>query len=185
MTRAAPASIGMLLSGCLASLASLPVLAQAPPGLLALPRLEALEPHAKDSVSISLDASLLATASRFLDSERPEEREVKDLVANLQGVYVRSYTFDPSFVYPSNAIDAVRKQLHAPCWQSIVSVHKSKEDSAVDIYICQVQQKARGLTIIATEPRQLTIVNIVGAIDLEKLHRLQGHFGIPPLPQAR
>jgi len=182
--RAAP-SIRLLLLGWLASLASAPVLAESPAGLLVLPRLEALETHAKDSVSISLDASLLATAARFLDSKRPEEREVKDLVANLQGVYVRSYTFEPSFVYPSNTVDEVRKQLHAPCWRSVVSVHKSKEDSTVDIYVCQVQQKTRGLTIIATEPRQLTIVNIVGAIDLEKLHRLQGHFGIPPVPEAK
>src|SRR5262249_5012543 len=114
---------GVLL-GWLAGLASVPALAQSPPGLLVLPRLETLEPHAKDSVSISLDAPLLATASRFLDSEQPEDREIKELVANLQGVYVRSYTFDAPFVYPSNALDAVRKQLHAPCWQSVVSVRK-------------------------------------------------------------
>src|SRR5262245_48037930 len=125
MARTTRTLIGLLLLGCLASLASLPAQAQSPPGLLVLPRLEALEPHAKDSVSISLDASMLATASHFLDSEQPEEREVKDLVANLQGVYVRSYTFDASFVYPSNAIDTIRKQLHAPCWQSVVSVRKS------------------------------------------------------------
>jgi hypothetical protein len=172
----------MLFLGCLPCL---PALAASPPGLLVLPRLESLEPQAKDSVSISLDASLLATAARFLDDGSPEDRDLKDLVSNLQGVYVRSYTFDHSFTYPTTALDSMRNQLRSACWQSIVSVRKSSAGSAVDIFICQVQQQARGLAIIATEPRQLTIVNIVGAIDLDKLHRLEGHFGIPRLPQDK
>jgi hypothetical protein len=40
---------------------------------------------------------------------------------------------------------------------------------------------ANGLAIIASEPREFTIVNIVGSIDLAKLHRLEGKFGIPRL----
>ena len=171
-----------LLLGCLLSF---PVFADSPPGLLVLPRLESLEPQAKDSVSISLDASLLGMAARFLDSDNPGDRDLKDLMSNLQGVYVRSFTFDHSVPYPTNAFDSVRKQLRSPCWRSIVSVRKSSEASAVDIFVCQVDQKARGLAILASEPRELTIVNIVGAIDLDKLHRLEGHFGIPRLPEGK
>jgi hypothetical protein len=35
--------------------------------------------------------------------------------------------------------------------------------------------------LIASEPRQFTIVNIIGAIDLDKLHKLEGQFGVPKL----
>src|SRR2546427_406625 len=38
-----------------------------------------------------------------------------------------------------------------------------------------------GLTIINAEPRELTIVNIVGPVDLDKLSNLEGQFGIPHL----
>ena len=41
--------------------------------------------------------------------------------------------------------------------------------------------QAIGLALIASEPRQFTIVNIVGAIDLDKLHKLEGQFGVPKL----
>ncbi len=41
--------------------------------------------------------------------------------------------------------------------------------------------KAQGLAIIASEPREFAIVNIVGSIDLEKLHELEGNFGVPEL----
>ncbi len=38
-----------------------------------------------------------------------------------------------------------------------------------------------GLVIIAAEPRELTIVNLVGPIDLDRLAGLQGQFGIPKI----
>jgi hypothetical protein len=43
------------------------------------------------------------------------------------------------------------------------------------------RDKVNGLAIIASEPRELTIVNIVGSVDLQKLHQLEGHFGVPKL----
>jgi hypothetical protein len=168
----------VMILGCVAPL---PVLAETSPGLLVLPPLEALATQAKESVLISLDSDMLATAALFLDSQNPQDRDVKDLISNLRGIYVRSYKFDHSVAYPAAAIDSIRKQLSAPCWKAIVNVRKAQEQSAVDIYICQIEQKARGLAIIATEPRELTIVNILGAIDMGKLRRLEGRFGIPRL----
>jgi hypothetical protein len=51
----------------------------------------------------------------------------------------------------------------------------------VDIYVCTDRGIAQGLAIIASEPREFTVVNIVGAIDLAKLHQLEGKFGIPKI----
>jgi hypothetical protein len=159
-----------------------PASARTPSAKLLLPDFSSLGSAATDSVSITLDAPLLAFAARFLDTGDPDERAAKELIGGLQGIYVRSYTFDKSFAYPASDIAALRKQLGAPCWQQIVQTRSSKQQSAVDIFVCQAQQKPLGLAVIATEPRQLTIVNIVGAIDLEKLHRIEGRLGVPKLP---
>jgi hypothetical protein len=51
----------------------------------------------------------------------------------------------------------------------------------VDIYIMIDNNQAIGLALIASEPRQFTIVNIIGAIDLDKLHKLEGQFSVPKL----
>jgi hypothetical protein len=51
----------------------------------------------------------------------------------------------------------------------------------VDVFILLNGDKAQGLSIIASEPREFTIVNIVGSIDLEQLHELEGKFGVPNL----
>jgi len=41
------------------------------------------------------------------------------------------------------------------------------------------QGQVSGLAIIAAEPRELTIVNIVGPVNPEEIRDLAGHFGVP------
>ena len=155
-----------------------------PPALLNLPDFDALAAKATESVNISLDGSLLGLAAGFLDSSNPEDAATKELIGGLKGIYVRSYTFDHDFAYPSAQVDSVRKQLAAPAWQRLVEVQSSKDHTHVDIYVSADHGVANGLAIIASEPREFTVVNIVGSIDLAKLHRLEGKFGIPKLPMA-
>lgn len=153
----------------------------APPALLNLPDFDALAGKAAESVNISLDPALLGLAAGFLDSSDPEDAATKELIAGLKGIYVRSYTFDRDFAYPSAQVELVRKQLAAPGWQRLVQVNSTKDHTHVDIYVSVDRGVANGLAIIASEPREFTIVNIVGSIDLAKLHRLEGKFGIPKL----
>jgi hypothetical protein len=49
------------------------------------------------------------------------------------------------------------------------------------VYLWQDRGVSKGLAVVSTEPRRLTIVNIVGAIDIDKLRQLEGQFGIPTL----
>jgi hypothetical protein len=153
----------------------------APLAPLKLPDFESLTGKATQSVNITLDSNLLGLAASFLDSDKPEDAAAKELIAGLQGVYVRSFTFDRDFAYSMTDVDAVRRQLVAPGWQRLVGVRSGKEKANVDIYISVDAGRANGLAIISREPRQLTIVNIVGSIDLQKLHKLEGKFGIPKL----
>jgi Domain of unknown function (DUF4252) len=151
---------------------------------LMLPEFKALEARATQSVNVSLDASLIALATQFLDADKPDDAAVRKAIGGIKGIYVRSFTFDSNFAYPKDEVDRVLSQLSAPGWQRVVQVHSVKDRSDVDIYVCVEQSKPSGLAIIATEPRQFTIVNIVGTIDLKKLHTLEGSFGIPHLPAA-
>jgi hypothetical protein len=155
--------------------------AAGPDAQLRLPNFDSLAGQATDSVNITLDSALLGIAARFLDSSRPEDAAAQELIAGLKGVYVRGYTFDKDFAYPSADVDMVRRQLSAPGWQRLVGVRSHREQANVDIFICLDHGTARGLAIIASEARQFTIVNIVGSIDLAKLHQLEGKFGIPKL----
>lgn len=160
----------LLLSGTLATAAD---------AQLKLPDFDALADKASETVSITLDSALLGIAARFLDPDKPEDAAAREVIAGLKGIYVKSYTFDEDFAYPKADVEMVRRQLTGPGWQRLVEVRSRKEQANVDIYISVDQDRANGLAIIASEPREFTIVNIVGSIDMRKLHELEGQFGIP------
>jgi hypothetical protein len=153
----------------------------APNPRLILPEFTALAQKATESVNITLDSALLAMAGRFLDGNDPEDAATKEILKGLRGIYVRSFTFDEDSAYRQSDIDAVRNQLSAPGWNRLVETHSRKTHADVDIYIMVANNQAIGLALIASEPREFTIVNIVGAIDLDKLHKLEGQFGVPKL----
>jgi hypothetical protein len=148
---------------------------------LIIPSFDGLARKASESVTITLDTAMLGLAGRFLDGNDPQDAATKDILKGLQGIYVRSYTFDKDSSYDRSDLDAVRSQLSAPGWSRLMQTRSSKSHSDVDIYIMIENNQAVGLALIASEPRQFTIVNIVGAIDLDKLHKLEGQFGVPKL----
>jgi hypothetical protein len=165
----------------LGALLALPALAlAADPGRLQLPDFSALSKIATQSVDISLDPSLLHLASGAINSTASVDGSaVNGLIQGIRGIYVRSYTFDKPGEYSKADVKAVEMQLFAPGWQPVVSTHDLKQGNNVDIYIRRTGSRTDGVAIIAADPRELTIVNIVGSIDLAKLAQLQGQFGVP------
>jgi hypothetical protein len=161
---------------CLAALwCAAPTFAQTK-GLLRLPEFASLAKKASESVNVTLDSAVLGLGCRYLNGANPDQANAKKLCTSLTGVYVRSFTFDTDFAYPKAEIDAVRQQLNAPGWSRMVETHSRKESTDVDVYVLIDKGKAAGLAIIASEPREFTIVNIVGSIDLEQLHDLEEKF---------
>src|SRR4029077_5719335 len=88
----------------LAALLAAPVALGVPPARLTLPAFDALAAKATESVNISLDPALLGLAAGFLDSSDPDDAATKELIGGLKGIYVRSYTFDRDFAYPSAGV---------------------------------------------------------------------------------
>jgi hypothetical protein len=147
---------------------------------LQLPDFSALSKKARQSVDISLDPSLLRLASGAISLDNDNDgAAVNDLIKGIRGIYVRSYTFNRLGEYSKADVKAVQAELLAPGWVPVVSTHDLKQGSTVDIYMLRNGDHTDGVAIIAAQPRQLTIVNIVGSINLAKLARLQGQFGVP------
>src|SRR5579884_533147 len=141
---------------------------------------EKLAARASETVDVTLDQSMLQLASGFLSKDDPEQQHVKKLVSKLKGVYVRSFEFDKDGQYSMADVDALRAQLKAPEWTRIVGVKSSKGENA-GIFVHKVGDTIQGLVVIATEPRELTIVHIDGPISPEELSELSGHMGIPQM----
>jgi hypothetical protein len=161
------------------------IIANAQQARLKIDHLDKLSEKASETVEVALDERLLQLAAKFLNSNNPEEARVKELVAGLKGVYVRVFEFDKPGEYAMSDVDAVRSQLLSPGWSKIVGVRSKRAGNNVDVHIKNQGDTILGLAIIAAEPKELTIVNIVGPIDLEKLSQLEGQFGIPKFELER
>ena len=145
-----------------------------------LQHLEKLSAKAAETVDVSLDSQTLQVAAKFLRADRPDEAAIKELLNGLKGVYVRVLQFDRSEDYTAD-LEVVRNQLRQPGWSRIVGVRSRRDGENIEVYTWIEGGDIAGLGIISTESRELVVVNIVGPIDLEKLSRLEGKFGIPRL----
>jgi hypothetical protein len=148
---------------------------------LKIGHLDKLAAKADETVDINLDASLLQTAAKFFSSAKSEEANVKELIGGLKGIYVRSYQFDSDGAYTSEDVNAIRVQLQAPGWVRMIGIQSKRDKENVEVFTLTQGEKFGGLAIISAQPRELTVVNIVGAIDLDKLRGLEGQFGIPKM----
>ena len=136
-----------------------------------------LAERAVETVDVTLDAQMLRLAGKLFLGDS-ESRALGEMVQKLEGVYVRSYEFEKEGEYDPALVEKVRKQV-GPNWKRLVNVKGRREN--VDVFILPNGDRISGLVVISAEPRELTIVNIVGNIDLEKLGDLEGNFGIPKI----
>jgi len=141
--------------------------------------IERLAAKATETVNVTVDGSLLQLAGKFLSSSDPDQKQVKTLISNLKGIYVRSFKFENAGEYSEADVESMRSQLKAPDWSRIVNVTSKKGGDNVDVAYKLDKGKIAGLVVITAEPKELTIVNIVGPIDLDQLSSLGGQFGIP------
>jgi hypothetical protein len=146
--------------------------------------LEHLESKASNTVDVSLNGSTLQLAARFLDGKDPDEAKVKKLISGLEGIYVKSLEFKAEGAWSQLDLENVRNQLRTPEWSRIVGVKSAEDGETVDVFLRTENKRVTGVALIAAEPKQLTLVNIVGPVDLDSLADLSGHFGLPKLETA-
>ena len=121
-----------------------------------------LSAKAKEKAEVTLDGSLLTQALQ----KAPDK--VKGSVANVSRLLIRHYEFEKSGEYSDADLDAVRKQVSgASGWSRILGSKEDKE--SVDIYVLNQGGKPGGFLLIAAEEKELTVVHVVGSIDLASL----------------
>lgn len=152
-------------------------------GKLQLDQLDALASRASQTTDIKLDEHLLRITGNLFkkDATDPDEASIKELLKNLKGIYVKSFQFEKENEYSPAEVDSVVSQLRGAGWSKIVGVTSKKSGNNVDVYVMTIGDQINGMVVLSLEPKELTIVNIVGPINLEKLSDLEGSFGVPDM----
>lgn len=146
-----------------------------------LGHLDGLASRAEQAVDVTIDPAMLKLAGAFLSDDK-EQAALKDVLAGITGIYVRSFEFGQENAYTPDDVTAIRRQFADERWARLVAVDSKRDRELVEVYSWREGEQSGGMAILVAEPRELTVVNIVGLIDFEKLRALQGQFGIPSIP---
>lgn len=141
--------------------------------------IDRLFPSALETIDVRVDGALLQIASKFLDKNKANEAQVREILNVLKGVYVKGVEFDKDGQFTEQDVEAVRQQLRAPGWERIVGVRSKRDNENVEVFLMLNNGLIEGIGVLVTDPKQLMVVNVVGPIDPEKISELRGSFGIP------
>lgn len=152
---------------------------------LRIESLDSLADRAEHVVDVTLDENLLRLIPAIIlktDKNAEEAKKAARIAAGFKGVYVRSFKFDAEGRWNEADMRDIREQLRRPGWSRIVSVRSRKDGQNVEVYLMTDPASLGGLAVLATQPDELTVVNIVGKISLDDVLAIQGHFpGLPDL----
>jgi hypothetical protein len=156
------------------------LIAQAQDSRLQLSSLDHLAVKASQTVDVNIDERLMRLAVKVFSDKDVDEREIKKLVEGLKGIYVKSFEFETDGQYTAADLASVRSQLSGPGWSRLVNF-TSKKEGNLEVYLLLNGEQIGGLAVLSTQNRELTVVNIVGPVDLDKLAKIEGQFGVPEL----
>lgn len=173
-------SITMLVVAVAALAATSPARAQTAGGRLRLDSLERLASKADESVNIEIDGFLIKFAGSLLSEKDADEKTVKEVIEGLKGIYVRSYELKPGGRFSEADVAGVREQLRAPGWTRLVDVESRGLDfGGAELYVASAGGRVEGIALLVVEPGDLTVINIVGAVDVDKLKKLGDTLDLP------
>jgi hypothetical protein len=147
---------------------------------LKLDHLNALADKSKETVDVSVDTAMLKETAGFLAGKGADVEKVQQVLQGITGIYVKSFQFGVPDAYSEADVEAIRKQVSGSSWTRIVGIRGKRE--LTEIYFWRERDTNGGLVVIAAQPNELTVVNIVGRVDLASLAAI-GPM-IPKLPGA-
>jgi hypothetical protein len=140
-------------------------------------------PAGAQKLSLTFDAiAKKATEKTELNLDGPALEMIKQTVLKSAGVDpslytsineigLHNYQFEKPGEYSDSDVEALRKQIAgAPGWSRVLN--NQDKDENTEIYLLTQAGKPAGLLLIAAEEKELTVIHVIGAIQLAKLQEL-------------
>jgi hypothetical protein len=143
---------------------------------------KSLAERATHVTEVTLDKNMLAFAAKFMDKDKDDDKDdesTKEMIRNLKGVYVREYEFDKDHSYTAEELEGLRKNYETSEWSPMVHERTKGVAEGTDVYLKLVNGQMQGLFVLDAEAKELSLVLILGPIDIDKIGKLGGTFGIP------
>jgi hypothetical protein len=136
-------------------------------------KLDHLIPLAKEHVVIDMDGAQIKAALAAMPKDAKEGKLGKGIPAQAAGIevlQVRTFEFENEGAYKPSDLEDIRRQMGGTGWSKIVSVRETKE--SVDVFLMLKDGEAGGIAVLAAEPKELTVVHILGKLNVKDLQAM-------------
>jgi Domain of unknown function (DUF4252) len=137
-----------------------------------------LAARASNVTEVTLGKNMLAFAAKFMNGKDKDDAAASQLIQGLDGIYVRDYEFDKPDQYSMVDVEKLRQQFETPEWTPIVRERDKKSGETTDVMMKMVNGESRGMFVLSAEPKELSIVLILGPIRMDQLGQLKGLSGL-------
>src|SRR5438094_3658078 len=124
---------------------------------LQLDQLDSLANKASETVDVKLDEHLMQTTAKFFSGKDTDDAEIRDLIKNVKGIYVKSFSFEKENEYSPAEVESVRSQLRGGGWSKIIGVTSKKDGDNVEVYLLSIGDTIGGLAVVSAEPKEFTV----------------------------
>jgi len=142
--------------------------------------LDSIKAKASGVVDVTLNKDMLKSGASFLGSGKDEDAaKVRKMVEGLESLVVKSFEFEKDGAYTHAQLDDIARQMGQPGWNLIVSTIEKDSGETTRVWVkASTPQAPGGVRVLSAEPRELTIVESIGNINLSDLQGLAGLAGI-------
>jgi hypothetical protein len=131
-----------------------------------------LAAKASNVTEVTLGKNMLAFAAKFMNGKGEDDAATRKLIEGLDGIYVRDYEFDKEGEYSMEDIQKLRAYFETSDWSPIVRERDKKSGESTDVMMKVVNGETHGMFILDVEPKELSIVLILGPVKMEDLSKL-------------
>ncbi len=140
-----------------------------------------LAARASDITEVTLGKNMLTFAAKFMNGKNKDDAATRQLIEGLDGIYVREYEFNKEGQYSMEEIEQLRKYFETSEWSPVVRERERKNNETTDVMVKLVNGEPHGIFILEVEPKELTIVLILGPIRMDQLGELKSIGGLGAL----
>lgn len=129
-----------------------------------------LEESADEVVEVNLEGETLEQGSKLLAIRQGVSNSVKGLLSGLKGIYRRTYRFGLGKSYETSTVSEFEQKMAGGGWSSVIKAEDKKKNESVAIYSYRKAEDGEaGVTVVSRDSSEVTVVNIVGDVDIEAL----------------
>ncbi len=139
-----------------------------------------LEEKADQVIKVNLWGRSLDQAKKLLSLRKNITSPVKGFINGLTAVQRWTFRFRHNQAKKED-VEPVYQQLANDGWVPMIETEDRQKPESLSVYSYYEDEQVEGMTVISSEPHEVTVLKIFGPVDFDSLSAIGSGLGLPPI----